>query len=172
MRALAFAALVMTACNYDPQRFGVEVDAPAGSDGAVGMPDAPAGMVWTVIETIMVDSANPNAEVSTSVLANGVTYKLRASGVLSNVIDPFPGDAEYFDFDNPKDNGCCEDIGLGIDDVVVNDLDTKPDWGPYRVDHVYEAMWVGKGTTITALYQDTLYSNNVGTLTLEILELR
>lgn len=55
---------------------------------------------------------------------------------------------------------------------MVNDHDTKPDWGVYRPDHIYEVAWVGEGRPIDALFQDTFYGNNIGNLTLEILELR
>jgi len=124
---------------------------------------------WTVVETMTVDSANSSPTYSQTVLENGVVYRLRASGSLSNVIDPYAGDADYFDFGNPKDLGCCEDIGLGIDDDIVDDKLTAPDWGPYDPSHIYEVEWTGDGTTIFALFQDTYYGNNVGSLTLEIL---
>lgn len=127
---------------------------------------------WTVIETITVDTADPEPTVSRTVLEAGVVYRLRASGTITNVIDSFQGDADFYDFSDPKDNGCCEDIGLGIDDLVVDDLDTQPDWGPYDPTHVYEVEWTGDGTTIFALFQDTYYGNNIGSLTLEILALR
>ena len=87
------------------------------------------------------------------------------------MIDGTIGDAEYYDFTNPKDNACCEDVGIGIDDPTV-DLDTKPDWGPYSASHVYEISFTGLGRQIHAAYQDTVYGNNSGTLTLEIYEYR
>ena len=59
-------------------------------------------------------------------------------------------------------------IGLGIDDTVVNDKVTLPNWGPYNASHEYEAEWTGAGNTIIASFQDTYYGN----LTLQILELR
>jgi hypothetical protein len=169
MRGFAVTTLVVSlgACSFDPTRTGASGDPPIEVDGAVAVPDGP-GPTWTVVETIIVDSANPEPEVSTTVLEAGVTYRLRVSGTITNVIDSFQGDADYVDFDNPRDHGCCEDIGLGIDDLVVNDLDTQPDWGPYKPNHVYEVEWVGKGATITALFQDTFYDNNIGNLTLEI----
>lgn len=126
--------------------------------------------MWTVVETIPIDSANPVAQVSAMTLDAGVTYRLRASGT-ALVIPPHMGDADYYDFTNPKDDGCCEDIGIGVDDAAV-DLDTTPDWGPYTTTHVYEIEWIGKGGPISAVFQDTLYTNNVGTLTLEILAFR
>ena len=127
---------------------------------------------WTVIEIIIVDTANPEPTFSRTVLEAGVVYRLRASGTITNVIDSWEGDADWYDFSDPKDHGCCEDIGLGIDDLVVDDFDTQPDWGPYDPTHVYEVEWTGDGTTISALFQDTYYGNNIGSLTLEILALR
>jgi len=143
--------------------------ADAGDD-AIGdaRPDA-AVPTWTVIETLVIDTGNASPTLSQRTLQAGVVYRLRVSGVITNVIDAYQGDADYYDFNNPKDNGCCEDIGLGIDDLVVNDLDTRPNWGPYDPTHVYEVDWTGQGMTITALFQDTYYGNNIGNLTLEIL---
>jgi len=150
--------------SSDPADAGTDAHADARPDAA-----APA---WTVIETLVINSANASPTPSQRTLQAGVVYRLRVSGVITNVIDAYQGDADFFDFANPKDNGCCEDIGLGIDDLVVNDLDTRPNWGPYDPTHVYEVDWTGQGTTITALFQDTYYGNNIGNLTLEILALQ
>ncbi len=162
-------AVLLAACSFAPRPGEAPDDTPA--DSAVDTaPDA--AKTFRVIETLTVDSANPAPTVSQTVLAAGVTYRLRVSGVVTNVIDQFQGDADFYDFDSPKDDGCCEDIGLGIDDFVVDDHDTRPDWGEYRADHTYEVPWVGEGKTISALFQDTFYGNNIGDLTLEILELQ
>ena len=173
MRAFAGACVLLVGCGFEHGRLDPVVDDAAQittSDAAVDAAvDAP--LTWQVIEKMMVDSASPNAVSSKTVLAADVVYRLRASGELTTTIDGLPGDAEYWDFNQPKDNGCCEDIGLGIDDLAVN-LDTKPDWGPYTTTHVYEVEWTGKGAVIQALFQDTVYGNNSGSLTLEILELR
>jgi hypothetical protein len=165
--------LLVAGCSFSPGRLGGRTDAasePSDSRNVDAALDATP--TWQVVETLTVDGASSTPQYSQTVLAIGVVYHLRASGVLTNVIDPYAGDAEYFDFNAPKDLGCCEDIGLGIDDLVVDDLDTQPDWGSYTATHIYEVEWTGKGATISALYQDTYYANNVGTLTLEILELR
>lgn len=137
-------------------------------DAASATPDAPP--TWMVIETIVIDTANATPMVSQTTLLAGVTYRLRASGVAS-VIDGIDGDSEYYDFANPKDNACCEDVGIGIDDPIV-DATTTPDWGPYNASHVYEIAWPGAGNKISAAYQDTVYGNNSGNLTLEILALQ
>lgn len=172
MRLGLGACLLLVGCGFEHGQLDpAPNDAPSVIDTvADGEPDAQP--TWQVIEKLTVDIANPNAISSQMVLANGVVYHLRASGMASRTIDDLPGDADFWDFNQPKDNGCCEDIGLGIDDLVVNDLDTKPDWGTYTTSHVYEVPWTGKGAVIEALYQDTYYGNNAGTLTLEILELR
>ena len=144
----------------------------AAPDAALdAAPDA-TPRTWMVIETLVINTASSTPRQSQTVLAAEVTYRLRVSGTINTVIDNHQGDADYYDFGNPKDLGCCEDIGLGIDDIVVNDKVTLPDWGPYNPTHVYEADWVGEGATISALFQDTLHSNNQGNLTLEILEYR
>jgi hypothetical protein len=164
------ALLVIAGCSYAPT--SAEAPDPA-ADANVVVPDGPepdALPVWTVVETMTIDTAQATPVLSAMSLGNGVTYRLRAFGI-ANVIDGITGDAEYYDFANPKDTACCEDVGIGIDDPTV-DLDTTPDWGPYNAAHIYEIEWVGAGNPISAAYQDTVYGNNNGSLTLEILELR
>jgi len=178
---------VATGCTFDPsgptgESLSADATAAASADASANT-DASANAsadatgdgtdpTWTVIETLVVDTASPQPTYSQQVLQSGVVYRLRVSGTITNVIDAFEGDADWYDFADPKDNGCCEDIGLGIDDFVVNDLDTQPDWGPYDPTHIYEVPWTGDGTTIAALFQDTYYGNNIGNLTLEILALQ
>lgn len=172
-RTIVAIASAVAGCAYQPRVGEPAGDAPSTTDVLATTDAADSAMpTFVVIETLVVDSANPVATVSQTTLAAGVTYHLRVAGVITNVIDAFQGDADYYDFASPKDDGCCEDIGLGIDDFVVDDKDTKPDWGPYRQNHQYEVEWVGEGHTISALFQDTFYGNNIGNLTLEILELQ
>jgi hypothetical protein len=169
----ALTIICAAACSFEPGTLGsVTIDAASSTSDAATDAALDAPKTWQVVETMQVDSASSNALTSQTMLANGVTYRLRASGTVTNVIDDKQGDADWWDFGVPKDNGCCEDIGLGIDDLVVNDLDTQPNWGAYSATHVYEVDWIGTGATITALYQDTYYGNNIGTITLDILELR
>jgi hypothetical protein len=158
---------MLSACGFSTQ-----IEPTAGAeDAAIAIDAAPdAAPVWTVVETFSVNTASATGRQSTTVLASGVTYRLRVSGT-ATVIDGIAGDAEYYDFANPKDLACCEDVGIGIDDPTV-DTNTIPNWGPYNPQHVYEIDFVGKGATIRAVYQDTVYGNNSGSLMLEILELR
>jgi hypothetical protein len=171
------AVLTLAGCSFagSGQPSDAALDATSRADGQVPTSDARSDApspTWQVVETLVIDSANPVAVQSALTLETGVVYRLRASGVITNVIDAFQGDADWVDFNSPRDNGCCEDIGLGIDDLVVDDLDTQPDWGPYDPTHVYQVNWTGEGAPITALFQDTYYDNNIGDLTLEILALQ
>lgn len=119
------------------------------------VPDAPP--TWTVAESFLIDTASPTGHRSTMLLAAGTLYHLRVSGTAS-VIDGITGDGEYYDFANPKDLACCEDVGIGIDDPTV-DTNTTPNWGPYNPQHIYEIEFTGKGARIDAIYQDTVYGN-------------
>jgi hypothetical protein len=163
------ALIALCGCSFQakhaPPGLDATPDSPASPDAAID-----ATPMWTVIETLTIDTAQSTPIVSQTVLQMGVVYHLRASGTAS-VIDGIVGDSEYYDFAAPKDNACCEDVGIGIDDPVV-DLNTTPDWGAYNAAHVYEIEWTGMGRPIGAAYQDTVYGNNSGNLTLEILALQ
>ncbi|HEY5936723.1 MAG TPA: hypothetical protein VIU61_18875 [Kofleriaceae bacterium] len=168
-RSLATMLTLVAGCSFSPPTAPPgEPSSDAPVDASETTPDSPP--TWVVVETITINTANATPMVSQLTLEAGVTYRLRASGIAS-VIDGIEGDSEYYDFASPKDNSCCEDVGIGIDDPVV-DTTTTPDWGPYSTSHVYEISWLGTGATISAAYQDTVYGNNSGDLTLEILALQ
>ena len=153
-------------CSFDA---GSAQPAPDAAPDATIIPhdrEKPLPM-WRVAEAITIDTASATGSRSKMILEAGVMYRLRASGTAS-VIDGIIGDADYYDFASPKDNACCEDVGIGIDDPAV-DLNTTPNWGPYNPSHVYEITWMGSGTALSAAYQDTVYGNNSGNLTIEIL---
>ena len=134
--------------------------------GGGGVGGAP--LSWTVVDTLTVP-ADGSDVVSTFVLQNGVGYRLRASGTCI-VRQGDEGDAEWYDFTDPKtlDTNLTIDVGIGIDDPIVDGTKT-PDWGPYTASHVYEVEFAGKGAPITANYHDPVYSNNSGELTVEVL---
>jgi hypothetical protein len=128
---------------------------------------------WTVIEEM---SVRTDGTVITSVMAleRDVDYQLRASGTYYFFfVKDQKGDAEFHAFNvaSPVDGESGIDVGLAIDDTVVDSVRT-PRWGPYNDAHVYQVDWRGEGRQITAQLHDGNYDNNVGTLTLEILALR
>jgi hypothetical protein len=127
-----------------------------------------------VVESLSVP-ADGTVITSTTTLAAGVRYQLRASGVM--YISPY-ADAEYF-FDLPDGpstasqlHDLCDDnvtdCGLAVDDPVVNGL-KQPRWGAYQPDHVYTIDFIGLGAPITSNVHDDYYPNNTGMLTLDIL---
>jgi hypothetical protein len=141
--------------------FGSQAPSDAAQDG---MPDAQQRL-----ETLTIPATGAQV-TSTTTLALGVTYQLRAIGTF--IISP-SADAEYMftepDQDDP-DNLCDDgftDMGLSIDDPTV-DGEKSPSWGPYRSDHIYQVDFVGKGKPIEARIHDTFYANNTGLITLEI----
>ncbi len=105
---------------------------------------------------------------STTVLASGVSYKIRASGTFF-IGGPGDGlaDAEYFDFTNPTDECCGMDIGLAINMPTSPTPDKFPFWGDYNPSHVYTIDFVGQGAPISLSYRDG-DRNNTGFLTVEV----
>jgi hypothetical protein len=154
--ALAMTTASCGRVGFDPRVF---------QDGGA---DAP----YQTLEMVAVP-ADGTVVNSTVVLQLGVTYRLRASGIINVGGSPDPrGDAEYWNFNaGPMDlatNGLV-DAGLAVDDPTVGMTKTPLSWGPYDPTHVYEVPWPGTGATISANYHDDFPSNNSGTLTLEIL---
>ena len=134
-----------------------------GSGGEGGRP----AKAWVLVETLTIDSNGSFAY--SQPLSEGNSYRLVASGFIDLANGAVFGDADWFDFSNPKDTSPPEnvDVGLAIDDPVV-DLTLNPDWGPYNAQHVYETMYVGTGMPLEARYHDGAYGNNSGTMSLEI----
>jgi hypothetical protein len=97
------------------------------------------------------------------------------SGVITLSTDQdLSADAEYWwpdanpgDIEDSATAGMTVDVGLAINDVVVN-ADSNPAWGDFAADHVYSFQFVGEGATITAQYHDLNAGNNVGSLSLDI----
>jgi hypothetical protein len=140
---------------------------PSESVPADSAPDAPPH----VIESVSVPGLGTSVS-STMTLAAGVTYRLRASGIytIGGGTDGL-GDAEFWDFAGGEKDLCDDaftDAGLAIDDPIVDGA-KAPKWGGYRIDHVYESDFVGKGAPISATIHDVSPGNNSGSLMLEIL---
>ena len=130
---------------------------------------------YVLVETIVVP-VDGSVVSSATTLAAGVTYKVRASGTFS-VGGPGDGrgDAEYANFSNPPGSlqDVCgagtagEDLGIGVNDTV-NDSRKSPGWGAYDPTHEYTVDAPGTGARLQLNYHDCLYSDNSGSLTVEI----
>jgi hypothetical protein len=111
--------------------------------------------------------------LSRTSLERGVTYMLRASGMLP-IGGAGYGDAEYnFDIGAATGLDSCQvgdpvDIGIGVNDAV-NSGRKFPSWGPYNSAHVYTVQFVGLGAPVALNYHDCAYQDNSGSLTVEII---
>ena len=132
---------------------------------------------YQALETILVP-ADGTPRTSSTVLQNGVTYKIMVSGTV-NVGGAGSGtaDAEFADFsDTPTSlldnctNSASEqvDIGLAINDTQL-DGSKMPNWGEFNTGHVYRIDYVGTGAPITLGFHDCDYSDNNGNLVAQIL---
>jgi hypothetical protein len=151
---------------------GLRFDATPGvPDTGPGDPDAGSHYVDFTL-TIPCDGSWVTSPVS---LEPGATYHLIASGVC--MVDPTAGtyrsDAEYFwksskPFDAFDMTGGV-DVGIAVNDTVLDDTRT-PRWGEYdETSHDYLlSEFVGQGAPVTVLFWDSSYSNNSGSLSVEI----
>ena len=187
MARRALVVAVVCGCGFEPgpaihdpgsgsstpdARASVSPDASAGD--AASTADAP--WAWTLVETVTIQTASTTAASSMTTFASGVTYRLRVSGSFTCTTYGAPADAEYWIDTNtspttpldtaPTMNGSV-DFGLAIDDLSVNSTKT-PHWGAYASNHIYEALYTGRGQPLQALLYDSQYNNNSGTLKLEI----
>ncbi|MFT3695842.1 MAG: hypothetical protein QM831_22085 [Kofleriaceae bacterium] len=152
--------------------FNAELDAAGPVDTQTDGEPLPDAAV--LLETITVPTTGATVTSSTN-LEPGSHYALVASGTFTAVppaVDPL-ADAEYYDLDDPVDGPIdidasnMIDFGLAINETTVSALKSVR-WGAYRADHVYTTDFVGAGAPITAKVFDCCYSDNTGTLTLQI----
>jgi len=127
---------------------------------------------YTRQETITVPMDGSSVS-STFPLDGGAHYKLRASGQAVSGGPGF-GDAEYvFDnglttvIDRCGGNSDGVDLGIGVNDTQ-NGNNKLPFWGALNVAHVYVVDFVGQGAPIILNYHDCNYSDNSGSLTVEV----
>ena len=194
MRTVALAVVTCAACSFHPGSAGAppgaggapQVDArAAGRDAALDAPpdayvappvDAPpdaapdAPLAWTVIETLTV-SCRGGVVTSTTVLLPTVMYELHAKGECTmDDQSGSKGDAEYigYNIQSPVDTIAGVDEGIAVNATTVG-ATKQPHWGSYTSTHDYTVPWTGSGAAITLQYFDANYSNNDGSIPVEIL---
>jgi hypothetical protein len=189
MRHAVLVALALSAaCSFtapDKSNGGVVADAPvidspdpvmpdAMIDAAIdASPDAPpdAPPVWTTIDTLTV-SCRGTTLMSSVVLQQNVMYKLRATGeCIANDQNGSKADADYVGYNInqnvPLDTVSNVDSGIAIDDTTPGPS-KQPKWGTFTATHAYEVMWPGAGAVVTVRFHSSDYTNNSGSLTLQI----
>lgn len=143
------------------------------TSGVAEATDHPPGYVLQ--ETIIVPVTGA-VVTSATALVTGARYKIRTSGTFT-VGGPGDGrgDAEYANFSNPPGSlqDVCgagsqgEDLGVGVNDTV-NDSRKSPAWGAYDASHQYTVDVPATGAPVALNYHDRNYTDNSGSLTVEI----
>ena len=128
-------------------------------------------------ETISVPVNGSSISSSTS-LASGVTYQLRTTGTFTISAPPCPlADAEFARFEvnntcalpgTPQDFVGAYDIGVGINSPISSNSKGITWSATFATTHQYTVPFVGAGGAISVNYHDVDYSDNSGSLTLEI----
>jgi hypothetical protein len=119
--------------------------------------------------TINVQSNTINAPVTTPTLASGQVYTLIAYGdaKIGNDLQK-RGDPEfYWANSDPSTYYQGTDVGVRF---VTNPTGFTNWGGKYQASHVYRARVTGSGAALSAYYLDADYSDNVGTVRLDVYE--
>ncbi len=176
--------LACASCSFSrgaPPGLSVPGDGPPHGDSHVVhdgpadaqiLPDAPpdAPPVWATVETLTVSCRGAGVQSQTT-LASGVAYRLRAYGeCYVNTQNNSRADADYigYNLQNPIDVYQGTDEGIVVDNPGMTST-TTPGWGTYSTSHDYTISWTGGGGPISVAFQDVSYSDNDGTLSLDIL---
>lgn len=115
--------------------------------------------------------ANDTNGIDSSTLYDGLNYRFEVSGTA------FAGDTIDFDAQYSITNRISGDIwtdsvsgyesyGTGLLDLFVNGNDVQ--WGAYNDAHEYSMNFMGDGSSVNFMINDTYYPNNTGFLTVDI----
>jgi hypothetical protein len=127
---------------------------------------------WVLLETISIPALGTKMTSSTS-LNNGETYKFVASGTCNWRVPPssggYLGDAEYWLRHDAYGEGWTH---MGIWSLAMwNGVPVEIEWGLYNDAHIYEIMYTPSANgPVTFFFNDDVYSDNSGFLTVNIYE--
>jgi len=132
---------------------------------------------FTLQETLTVP-VDGSTITSATTLQAGKSYLLRVTGTFTIAPSPCPlADAEFARFEanntcvlpgTPQDFVGPYDVGVGINSAIANDNKGITWSTTFNPTHQYTVGFVGLGAPISVNYHDTLYTDNSGSLTLEI----
>ncbi len=156
--------------GVDDAHVGPTDGAPEPRDAVVPIDAAPDAMpMWVQVESLVIPCTGQTVTSTTS-LASGVSYRLRASGTcIANTFNGSRADAEYagFNIGTAESRPGNIDLGIAINDITVG-ASKMPAWGSYTNTHQYTALWIGLGAPIVVMFHDPDFTNNSGSLTLAI----
>jgi hypothetical protein len=115
---------------------------------------------YLLLETIHVNTSNPNPILSNTILEGGVQYRIEVSGkyFFDGVITSHVADAEYSSYDNwvtttkeyvyPPTG----ETFLHVLDLLINEQNVE--WGDYNSSHEYSFSFIGKGGQVSFVISD------------------
>jgi hypothetical protein len=116
----------------------------------------------TLMETLYVDSTNPNLVWSNTVLETGHNYLIQVNGTFNfdcennGECSSDVADAEYVTDDDwetaEKNYTYDETVYPHVLDLLINEEDI--DWGEYNPDHIYTHYMIGNGSKISSVVSD------------------
>ncbi len=120
----------------------------------------------------LVETLSVTSEIQTVVtslpLVSGQQYKIKASGTY--IFDDFDhwADAEWFSRDGITVEKEWPGLPANVLDLTINGCTTDTDWGAYQTSHEYTLDWMGTGASVSFCIFDVKYTDNHGSLTVEI----
>lgn len=126
------------------------------------------GELWsatlTELESFVIQGNDSGGTTSSNTLTNGTKYLIRVSGIVTYNSSDYESDALWRDTTGDDNYNLFEYRvnfnGLPNDDYAINRA--------YNPSHVYDHLWTGDGSALTAIYEDSAYSDNGGSFTITI----
>jgi len=105
---------------------------------------------------------------SSQALISGQAYEIIVSGTFTYNPALDWADAEYYLKNGDVVKGDTEGSVPYVLDLSINGYSTNTDWGNYQSSHVYTKQWTGTGNPLSFSIFDSDWSDNKGSLTVEI----
>ena len=131
---------------------------------------AVASPTWVLVDTLTVP-ATGGSVTSAVTLGAGGSYLFEALGTVSAGAS-ITTDAEYA---SGPTSFVWQDLVEGYESYGEGLMELRVDgnfveWGPFNANHVYTLPWTGAGNPVAFDIYDIFYSNNSGSLTVNIYE--
>jgi hypothetical protein len=120
-----------------------------------------------LIDTVTVSSDGTQV-CSVETLVSGQEYRLEASGTYTYNTAGDWADAEWYLKNSVIVKGDSEGSQPYVLDISINGFSINIDWGEYNSAHIYSQPFTGTGSPICFSIYDSAYSDNSGSLTVDI----
>jgi len=123
------------------------------------------------LEEVLIDTVEvypDGTDYCSSVLETGKKYRLEASGTFTYNTANDWADAEWYLKGGNIVKGDTEGSKPYVLDISIDGYSINRDWGVYDPAHLYSMLFDGTGSTIDFSIYDSAYSDNKGSLTVDI----